>query len=67
MTIGTFLPLITAIFALIEIPIFLHWRSTGKITERAFPVLAMATLIVPVALYGVFNIIVPDVGALELF
>lgn len=67
MTIGTFLPLVTAIFALIEIPIFLHWRSTGKITESAFPFMAIATLIVPVALYFAFKLLVPDVGAIELF
>lgn len=67
MTLGTFLPLVTAVIAAIEIPLLLSWRSSGRISESAFPVLMLASLTVPVALYVVFNIIVPDIGAIELF
>lgn len=67
MTIGTFLPLVTAIFAAIEIPIFLNWRASGKISESAFPVMMLASLTLPVALYFILNLVVPDIGAIVLF
>ena len=67
MTIGTFLPLITAIFAAIEIPLFLRWRASGKISESAFPAMAIASLAVPFLLYAIFTYAVPEIGAIELF
>ncbi len=67
MTLGLFLPLVLAFFALTEIPLFLKWRSDGRISESAFPFLAIASLTLPVAAYFILNLIVPDWGAIEVF
>ncbi|NVE95141.1 hypothetical protein [Altererythrobacter lutimaris] len=67
MTLGLFLPLAFGFIALTEIPIFIKLRSTGAISEAAFPFLALASLILPFALYVVLNILVPEWGAIVLF
>ncbi|XUU61628.1 hypothetical protein ACRAQ6_04985 [Erythrobacter sp. HA6-11] len=67
MTLGLFLPLVLAFFALTEIPLFIRWRSNGTISESAFPILALASLTLPVAAYFVLNLFMPEWGAIELF
>lgn len=67
MTLGIFLPLLLALVALTEVPIFLHWRSKGKISEGAFPVLALSSVSLPFIAYGILNLVVPEWGAIEVF
>jgi len=67
MTLGLFLPLVLAFFALTEIPIFLHWRAKGTISEGQFPIMALASLTLPVAAYFILNLLVPEWGAIEVF
>ena len=67
MTLGIFLPLVLALMALTEVPIFIHWRRTGKITEGVFPVLALASVSLPFVAYVLLNQIVPEWGAIEVF
>ena len=67
MTLGISLPLVLAFFALTEVPIFVHWRRTGKISESAFPVFALASVSLPFIAYVLLNHILPEWGAIEVF
>lgn len=67
MNLGLVLPLALAFIALTEIPLFLHWRAKGMISESQFPVLALASLTLPVAAYFILNLFVPEWGAIEVF
>lgn len=80
MTLGLFLPLITAFGALLAVPVFV-WqlrRLPGSTDPgydaaavgakaRAFKTIIAAELAVPVLLFVMFNLILPDEGAMVLF
>lgn len=80
MTLGHFLPMLTAFGALLAVPLFV-WqlrRLPGKTDPgydeaavstkaRAFKTIIAAELAVPVLLYIIFNLIVPEEGATVLF
>ncbi|MEP5937907.1 MAG: hypothetical protein ABJ239_06235 [Erythrobacter sp.] len=67
MTLDLFLPLLLAAIALTEVPLFLHWRAKGIVSESAFPILAIASVALPFIAYVVLNLIRPDLGAIEVF
>lgn len=67
MNLGLFLPLALAFISLTEIPLFLRWRANGMISEGQFPILILASLILPVAAYFILNLFVPEWGAIEVF
>ena len=80
MTLGHFLPLLTAFGALLAVPLFVwQLRRLPGITDpgydaaavstkaRAFKTIIAAELAVPVLLYIIFNLIVPEEGAMVLF
>jgi|GEM_PF-3772655 len=67
MTLGLFLPLLLALVALTEIPLFLRWRAKGIVSESAFPVLAIASVALPFIAYAVLNHVKPELGAIEVF
>ena len=80
MTLGVFLPLITALGALLVVPMFV-WqlrRLPGNTDPgydevavsakaRTFKTIIAAELALPVLLYTIFNLILPDEGAMVLF
>ncbi len=80
MTLGVFLPLITAIGALLVVPMFV-WQlrrlpgntdpgydaAAVSAKVRGFKTIIAAELAVPVLLYIVLNLILPDEGAMVLF
>jgi hypothetical protein len=79
-TLGTLLPLITAIGALLAVPLFL-WqlrRLPGSTDPgydavavgaraRALKIIIAAELAVPVLLYIILNVILPEEGAMVMF
>lgn len=80
MTIGLFMPLFTAFAALLAVPVFVLQlrRLPGKTDPgydeaavnaktRAYKIIIAAELAVPVLLYIIFNLIVPEVGATVMF
>ena len=80
MTLGVFLPLITALGALLVVPMFV-WQlrrlpgntdpgyeaATVSAKARGFKTIIAAELALPVLLYTIFNLILPDEGAMVLF
>lgn len=67
MTLGILLPLVCVFAALAELAIFLNWRSSGRISEGVFPLLAIASLLFPIAVYAILKYAIPDVGAMTVF
>ena len=80
MTLGIFAPLITAFGALLAVPVFVRkLRRLPGITDPGYDAAAVSTkarglkiiiaaeLAVPVLLYIIFNLIVPEEGATVLF
>jgi ABC-type Fe3+ transport system permease subunit len=79
-TLGLFMPLITAFGALLAVPLFV-WqlrRLPGQTDPgydeaaisakaRAFKTIIAVELAVPVLLYIMFNLILPEEGAMVLF
>lgn len=80
MTLGIFLPLLTAFGALLALPLFV-WQlrrlpgttdpgydeAAVSTKARGFKLIIAAELAVPVLLYITFNLILPDEGAMVLF
>ena len=80
MTLGVFLPLITALGALLVVPMFV-WQlrrlpgntdpgyeaATVSAKARGFKTIIAAELALPVLLYLILNLILPDEGAMVLF
>ena len=80
MTLGLFLPLITALGALLAVPLFL-WQlrrlpdpmspdydeATVGAQARRLRLLIAVEIALPVLLYLIFNLIVPEEGSLVLF
>ena len=80
MTLSVFLPLITAFGALLAVPV-LVWQlrrlpgntdpgydaATVSAKARTFKTIIAAELAVPVLLYLILNLIMPDEGAMVLF
>ena len=60
MTLGLFLPLLLALVALTEIPLFLSWRAKGIVSERAFPVLAIASVAFHLSLMRCSTMLCPN-------
>lgn len=67
MTLAIFLPLILAAVAIIDLIAFSMMRQQGKINDRVFNLLALASVALPFIGYIVLAVIVPDVGAMEMF
>jgi hypothetical protein len=67
MTLAIFLPLILAAVAIIDLIAFSMMRQQGKINDRVFNLLALASVALPFIAYLVLAVIVPDVGAMEMF
>jgi ABC-type dipeptide/oligopeptide/nickel transport system permease component len=67
MTLAIFLPLILAAVAIIDLIAFSMMRQQGKISDRVFNLLALASVALPFIAYLVLAVIVPDVGAMEMF
>ena len=67
MTLATFITAAGVATAITEIMLFTRWRDSGRLSESAYPVLLLASLALPIALYIIFTSIVPDLGAMELF
>jgi hypothetical protein len=79
-TLGLFMPLITAFGALLAVPLFV-WQlrrlpgqtdpgydaATISAKARAFKTIIAVELAVPVLLYIMFNLILPEEGAMVLF
>ena len=67
MTLAIFLPLILAAVAIIDLIAFSMMRQQGKINDRVFNLLALASVALSFIAYLVLAVIVPDVGAMEMF
>ncbi len=67
MTLGLFLPLVFAAVAIIDLIAFRWMLSQGKISERLFNLAALASVALPVVAYVMLAVIVPSVGAIEMF
>ena len=67
MTLGTFLPLAFAFIALVEIPLFLKWRERGMIGSTAAIWMIAFSFSLPIALYLLFALFIPDIGNARLF
>lgn len=67
MTLAVAIPVICAFAALVELVLFMQWRTSGKISERLFPVLAMTTLAMPIIAYALLKYAFPEAGAVRLF
>lgn len=67
MTLATFVTILGAIVAFVEIGLFARWRDEGRISERAFTLVVISSAMLPVALFVIFTWIVPELGARELF
>ena len=67
MTLATFIIAAGVMTAITEIIFFTRWRDSGRLSESAYPVLLLASIALPIALYVIFTYVVPDLGAMELF
>lgn len=67
MTLSIFLPLVLAAVAIIDLIAFRMMLGQGKISERMFNLLALASVSLPLLAYIALTVIVPGIGAIELF
>ena len=67
MTLATFVTAAGVVTAITEIIFITRWRESGRLSESAYPVLLLASIALPIALYVIFTYIVSDLGAMELF
>ncbi|MEL6529406.1 MAG: hypothetical protein AAFQ27_05555 [Pseudomonadota bacterium] len=66
MTLGTLLPLICIALALTEVPLFLRWYSSGKMSAGAAYTAGALSLALPFIVYVVLTFVVPDLGARQV-
>ena len=66
MTLAIFLPLVLAAVAIIDLIAFCWMLSQGKINERMFNLLALASVSLPPLAYIILKFIVPRAGAIEM-
>ena len=67
MTLALFVTLAGALTALVEIVAFTRMRRRGRLRAGTYPVLVLASLVLPAALWLIFTRIVPELGATVLF
>ena len=66
MTLAIFLPLVLVAVAIIDLVAFRWMLSQGKISERMFNLLALASVSLPLLAYIILKFIVPSAGAIEM-
>ena len=62
MTLGTLLPLILIVLAIIEAPLFLRWYSDGRMTAGAAYAAGAMSLALPFVAYVVLTFVTPELG-----
>ena len=62
MTIGWFVVLMGTVTAIFELVYFTRMRKAGRLSQSVYPALMLAALVLPVALYAIFFVVVPDLG-----
>lgn len=67
MTLGIFLPLVLAAVAVIDLVAFRIMLARGKISERLFNLLSLASVSLPLLAYIILTVIVPSAGAVQMF
>ncbi|MBO6608952.1 MULTISPECIES: hypothetical protein [Altererythrobacter] len=67
MTLGIFLPLVLAAVAIIDLVAFRMMLARGKISERLFNLLSLASVSLPLLAYIILTVIVPSAGAVQMF
>ena len=67
MTLGIFLPLVLAAVAIIDLVAFRMMLARGKISERLFNLLSLASVSLPLLAYIILTVIVPSAGAVHMF
>ena len=67
MTLGIFLPLVLAAVAIIDLVAFRMMLARGKISERLFNLLSLASVSLPLLAYIILTVIVPRAGAVQMF
>lgn len=67
MILSTFLPLVLAALAIIDLAVIRVMLAKGRIGEQVFHYIALASLSLPFIAYVMLAWIVPEVGAVELF
>lgn len=67
MTLGIFLPLVLAAVAVIDLVAFRMMLARGKISERLFNLLSLASVSLPLLAYIILTAIVPSAGAVQMF
>ena len=67
MNLALFLPLVLAAVAIIDLVAFRMMLARGKISERLFNLLSLASVSLPLLAYIILTVIVPSAGAVHMF
>ncbi|QUL37028.1 hypothetical protein [Erythrobacter sp. JK5] len=67
MTYGTFIPLLFGLMALADFPVIVWLRNTNRIAPGPAALLMLCALSLPLIVYVILNVAVPDIGARILY